>query len=194
MIKKQIITIAGKPGSGKSTAAKGVAERLNFEHFSSGDLFRDISKKHGMDVLQANLNAEKNVDIDYLVDEKLREIGSSKDSLVVDSRMAWHWMPYSFRVFLDLDVLVAAKRIVEEKNTERTSGENIPDNLQEYAEDLEERLESETRRYKKTYNVDPYEKSNFDLVVDTNTNNILEVIDIILTEYEKWWKLNSVNI
>ena len=193
MIKKQIITIAGKPGSGKSTAAKGVAKKLNFEHFSSGDLFREITHKHGMDVLQANLNAEKNVDIDHLVDEKLRELGSSKDSLVIDSRMAWHWMPYSFRVFLDLDVLVAAKRIVQEKNVERASGEDIPDDLQEYAKDLEERLDSETRRYKKTYNVNPYDKSNYDLIVDTNTNTIPKVIDMIVSEYEKWWKQNYVN-
>jgi cytidylate kinase len=191
MIKKQIITIAGKPGSGKSTAAKGVANTLNFDHFSSGGLFREISKEQGMDVLQANLNAENNKNIDYLVDEKLRELGEAKDALVIDSRMAWHWMPYSFRVFLDLDVSVAAGRIIHEKDTERTSGENIPNSQQEYANELEERLESETRRYKGIYNVNPYDKANYDLVVDTNINSIPEVIDIIVEEYKKWWNLNS---
>ncbi|MGZ6005361.1 MAG: nucleoside monophosphate kinase, partial [Candidatus Saccharimonadales bacterium] len=53
-MKRQIITIAGRPGSGKSTTAKMVASKLSFEHFSSGDLFRAIAKEWGIDVLQAN--------------------------------------------------------------------------------------------------------------------------------------------
>lgn len=186
MLKKQIITIAGNPGSGKSTAAKGVAHSLQFEHFSSGDLFREISKNLGMDVLQANLNAEKNEQVDHMVDEKLRELGEKKDLLVVDSRMAWHWMPYSFKVFLDLDVSVAAERIINEKNAERTAGEHVPDDTQAYADDLKQRLESEARRYKKTYNVNPYDKTNYDLVVDTGLHNAQEVIDMIIAAYKDW--------
>ncbi|MEZ4103369.1 MAG: nucleoside monophosphate kinase [Candidatus Paceibacterota bacterium] len=41
-MKKQIITIAGKPGSGKSTTAKRLSGELNYAHFSSGDFFRQV--------------------------------------------------------------------------------------------------------------------------------------------------------
>ena len=73
-MKKNIITVAGRPGSGKSSTAKLVANQLGFEHFSSGDLFRSVAKERGVDVLQANLSAEENADIDHLVDGRLREI------------------------------------------------------------------------------------------------------------------------
>jgi cytidylate kinase len=188
-IKKHIITIGGRPGSGKSTTAKGIAEQMGFMHFSSGDLFRAISKEHGQDVLQSNLAAEKSEDvstIDQLVDQRLRDLGEQEDQLVVDSRMAWHWMPFSFKVFLDLDFETAAKRILSSMTPERIAAEHIPDNPEEYAQSLLSRLESESRRYKKFYNVDPYSSENYNLVVDTKVNSPDQVIAIILSEYKKW--------
>src|SRR5947209_7447349 len=100
MQKRRIITISGRPGSGKSTTAKAVAASLGFPHFSSGDLFRLLAKERGIDVLQANLSAEQNAELDRLVDGRLQEIGREDNELVIDSRMAWHWMPTSFKVFL----------------------------------------------------------------------------------------------
>lgn len=186
--KKQIITIAGRPGSGKSTAAIGVAKVMGWKHFSSGDLFRTISKEQGIDVLQANLAAETEKEIpriDYLVDERLRQIGKTDDQIVIDSRMAWHWMPFSFKVFLDLDLLTAATRILGKMTPERKEAEHIPDNPEEYASVLRNRLDSEARRYKKIYDVDPYNTSNYDLVIDTKTNGPDQVIKLIVENYKK---------
>jgi len=104
MIKKQIITIAGRLGSGKSSTAKMLANQLEYEHFSSGDLFREIALEQGNDVLAANKSAELDAKIDHLVDGKLREIGETQNKKVVDSRTAWHWMPDSYKVYLMLDV------------------------------------------------------------------------------------------
>jgi cytidylate kinase len=112
MEKKHIITIAGKPGSGKSTTSRLVSEALGFTKFSSGDFFREIANERGIDVLEANKVAEDEREIDHMVDQRLRDLGAAEDNLVIDSRMAWHWMPYSFRVYLDLDLVVAAERII----------------------------------------------------------------------------------
>ena len=113
MEKKRIITIAGRPGSGKSTASKGVAERLGYEHFSSGDLFRAMGRQRGVDVLQTNLAAKKEKELDFIVDERLREIGKTQQDVAIDSRLAWHWIPDSFKVFLNLDLEIAAQRILQ---------------------------------------------------------------------------------
>ncbi len=188
MDKKHIITIAGKPGSGKSTTSKNLAAKLGYKHFSSGDLFRAIGKDRGIDVLQTNITAETEKEIDYMVDEKLREIGTNDDELVIDSRMAWHWMPYSFKVYLDLDLETAAKRILAKVTPERASAENIPNTPEGYAEQLQDRLDSEIRRYMNLYNQNPYDKSNYDLVVDTASNGPEEVVDAILKSYESWSK------
>ncbi len=187
MQKKQIITVAGRPGSGKSTASKALAEHLGYQHFSSGDLFRAIGAERGInDVRQTNIVAEKQVDIDHLVDQRLRSIGSSEDQIVIDSRMAWHWMPFSFKVYLELDLEVAAYRILSNMTQERRQSEHVPEDPKEYARMLQERLDSEAKRYKTLYNVNPYDHANYDLVIDTNLHNQEDVLKIILERYEKW--------
>ena len=188
ILNKHIITIAGRPGSGKSSTARGVAEKLNFAHFSSGDLFREVSKQKGVDILELNQAAEKQEGISYvdeLVDQRLRDIGNKQDNIVIDSRMAWHWIPDSFKVFLDLDLKTAAQRILKNITPERMEAEKIPDNIAEYSSVLQERLDSESRRYKSLYNADPYSMDNYDLVIDTRNNSLDEVIDLIIREYEK---------
>lgn len=186
MQKKHIITLGGKPGSGKSSTAKGLAQYFSYDRFSSGDLFRALGEERGLDILAANLTAEQNAEIDHLVDQRLRDIGVEQNNLVIDSRMAWHWMPQSFKVFLDLGIEVAAKRIVSAMDPARLESEHIPTDPHEYAVILQERLDSETRRYQNLYQVDPYQTHNYDLVVDTEANSLEEVIKIVAAAYEQW--------
>jgi len=188
--KKHIITIAGKPGSGKSVTSKMLAARFDYQHFSSGDLFRAIGKEHGIDdVREINLAAERGeLDIDELVDQRLRDIGATDDKIVIDSRMAWHWMPQSFKVYLDLDLVTAAERILKDIDEFRMAHEHIPSEPSEYAALLEERLASETRRYRKLYDADPYDTSNYDLVVDTKANSVEEVVGVVVQKYKEWLK------
>jgi cytidylate kinase len=186
MEKKKIITIAGKPGSGKSTTSKGIAKTLSYKHFSSGDFFRSIGKERGFDVLATNLLAEQEKEIDELVDQRLRDLGSTEDSMVIDSRMAWYWMPYSFRVYLDLDLTVAANRILMNTDEARRAAEFISDDPKIYAKTLQDRLDSETKRYLNLYNANPYDTSNYDLVIDSGSYAVAEVQSIILEKYTQW--------
>jgi len=192
MKKKHIITVAGRPGSGKSTTSKMLAECLGYERFSSGDFFRLLGRERGMDVKSANIDAEKGQsDIDAIVDQKLRDLGEQSDNMVIDSRTAWHWIPNSFKVYLNLDIHIAVKRILSKIEPERLKSENIPDNPVEYEKALDERYASESRRYQALYNIDPSQLSNYDLVIDTATNDPKQVIKIIIDAYERW--LGDVN-
>ncbi|HEX6415955.1 MAG TPA: nucleoside monophosphate kinase [Candidatus Saccharimonadales bacterium] len=188
--KKHIITIAGKPGSGKSTASKALADKLGYAHFSSGDYFRSLSKDRGVTVLEANLAGEKGAaDLDELVDQRLRDINTNEDQLSIDSRTAWHWIPTSYKVYLDLDLYTAAQRVLGKMTPERIEVEHIPNDPDEYAHQLQQRLDSEARRYQKFYGINPYDTSNYDLVVDTKVNSPEQVLDIIYKGYQDW--LNS---
>ena len=83
-MKKHIITIAGLPGSGKSSTAKAVALALGYEHFSSGDLFRKMAEDRGLSVEEINFAAEKQKEIDKEVDELLVKLGKEKTDLVIE--------------------------------------------------------------------------------------------------------------
>lgn len=185
----KIITVAGKLGSGKSSTAKQLADKLGYQHFSSGDLFRSIAAEQARSVLDANKAAEEDSTIDHLVDQRLREIGEQETEKVIDSRTAWHWIPQSFKVYLELPTEVAAKRIIDKMHERNDANEDIPESPSEYSRQLEARFASENKRYKALYDIDPSNRSNYDLVIDTSTTPLEEVVQQILTAYQTW--LNS---
>lgn len=184
-MKKEIITIAGSLGSGKSSTAKGVAAALGFKHFSSGDLFRKIAEERGMSVEAMNIAAEDQKDIDHRVDALLQEMGKNDSKVVLDSRTAWHWMPDSFKVFLVLDKDVAAERIFANMQ----AGERVSEHaasVAEVRESIERRFASEQKRYFDLYGINPTDPLNFDIIVNTKGNDLKTVTAIVLAAYKAW--------
>ena len=53
-----IITISGIAGSGKSTVAKLLAKKLNYNHYSIGEFMRDIAKEKNTSLLELSNLAE----------------------------------------------------------------------------------------------------------------------------------------
>ena len=180
MERKHIITIAGKPGSGKSTISKRLASTLGYTHFSSGDLFRRLAAEKNISVDAINLLAEQDPSIDKEVDERLRTLGEQEDNLVIDSRMAWYWIPQSYKIYLDLDLSIAADRISNALDQDRFKVEETAQNVKEYEEQLHKRLESEAKRYLTLYQQNPYDIEHYDLVIDTHANNPDQVTRLIL--------------
>ncbi len=186
MEKKEIITICGRLGSGKSSTAKGVAQALGFTHYSSGDFFREVAVELGISVTELNIRAEKEPEIDKKVDSKWQDI-RNKSKLVIDSRTAYHWIPESFKVYLDLPEEIAKQRIVNsiKENPLRAQSEQVSTPEEAY-EKMQERFASEQKRYWELYKINNADKSNYDLVIDTNKNNLEEVVNLIISEYKKW--------
>lgn len=186
-MKKHIITITGLPGSGKSSTAKEVARALGYEHFSSGDLFRKMAAERGLSVEEINFRAEQQKEIDLEVDKLLVQMGEEKDNFVIDSRIGFHWMPNSFKVFLDLNPKIAAERTFAHIKKEGREGQSASSMSEVYEKTLK-RTESERKRYWNLYKIDYTDKANFDLVVDTQRNNLAEVVAIVSAAYEEWLK------
>ncbi|MFZ3011503.1 MAG: cytidylate kinase family protein [Minisyncoccia bacterium] len=187
-MKKEIITICGGLGSGKSSTAKKVAEILGFQHFSSGDFFRQVGLELGLSINEMNKKAEVDPKIDKTIDQKLRDM-RNKEKVVIDSRTAYHWIPESFKIYLDLSQEIAKDRILNsiKENKLRMESEQIS-SAEEAYEKMQERFSSEQKRYWDLYKINNTDKNNFDLVIDTNKNNLEQVVDIIVTEYKKWIK------
>lgn len=185
MERTTIITISGLPGSGKSSTGKLLASRLGYAHFSTGDMMRRLGQERGLDITSTNLQNEHDRTLDDMVDGELKRLATEGKELVIDSRMAWHFIPKSFSVYLHLDRSVAADRVLADKNDSNSqASEVIPDNKQQYMKSLDIRLASEARRYMNLYGVNPYDETNYDLVVDTEQHSLEEVVGLILSAYQ----------
>ena len=184
-MRKQIITIAGSLGSGKSSTARAVASALGFRHFSSGDLFRKLAAERGESIEAMNISAEAQRDIDLKVDNLLREMYRTDEQLVIDSRMAWHWMPLSFKVFLVLDPNTAAERIFNHLRDEGRMSEAAT-SIDEVRKSIDRRFASEQKRYAALYGVNATDPLNFDIVINTKHNDLKTVTEIVSSAYRAW--------
>lgn len=184
-MKREIITIAGSPGSGKSSTAKALAGTLGYRHFSSGDLFRQLAVERGQSIEAMNISAEMQRDIDLKVDELLQKMYREDDRLVIDSRMAWHWMPESFKVFLILDTATAAERIFAQVHGAGRVSEDAA-SVADVRKSIDRRFSSEQKRYAALYGVNPTEPQNYDLVVNTKHNDLNTVLAMLGAAYQAW--------
>jgi len=186
MKKKEIITITGSLGSGKSSTSDLVAKNLGFKRFSGGDFFRKIGLDLGISLNEVSKRAENDPQIDEMTDNELRKLRDS-EKIVIDSRLAFYWIPESFKVYLNLSPEIAKERILKslEENALRKQSESSS-TVEQIYEKIVSRLESEKKRYLKLYNLEHTDPKNFDLVIDTEKNDLNQVVEIVLKEYKKW--------
>jgi CMP/dCMP kinase len=184
-MKRELITIAGSPGSGKSSTAKALAAALQYRHFSSGDVFRQLAAERGESIEAMNISAEVQRDIDVKVDDLLQRMYRTEEKLVIDSRMAWRWMPDSFKVFLVLDPDTAAERIFDNVREEGRQSEDAK-SVEEARRSIDRRFASEQRRYRALYGVNPTDPLNFDVVVNTRRNGLKTVTAMTLAAFKAW--------
>jgi cytidylate kinase len=185
-MKKEIITICGSLGSGKSSTADLVAQKLGYKRFSSGDFFRQVGVELGLSVTETNIRAETDSQIDEMTDQKLRDLNNA-EKIVIDSRTAYHWIPDSFKVYLDLSAEIAQERILNNLKVNKSRQQSEKEStLDEVYKKMRERFESEQKRYWDLYKIDNTDKNNFDLIVDTEKNNLEQVVEIVISEYKKW--------
>ena len=152
------ISIAGDLGSGKSTVARLLAESIQCRRYSTGDIQREIAKKFRMSTLELNRYMEKDTAIDDEIDEFNKNLNLKEESFVIDSRMAWHFIPTSFKIFLKVDPKIAAERVF--RDNQRTS-ERYAD-IKKAKNELLHRKKSENERFQNLYRVDCSDMNNYD--------------------------------
>ena len=158
-----IITISGKPGSGKSTVAKIISGKLGLKNYSIGDLRGEMALDRGISIDDLNKVGEKEDFTDKEADEYQEKLGKEENNFVIDGRLSYYFIPSSVRIFLDVDADVGAQRIFSTKREDEKTEKNIED----LKERLAKRVESDHKRYQKYYGINFEKRENFDIVVDT---------------------------
>ena len=175
------ISLAGDLGSGKTTVGEILSEKYNLKKISIGQILREMAQAQGMTVAEFNVYMETHPEYDNLVDDKLKSYENISGNYLFDSRMAWHFVPSGYSVYMKVDVETAALRIM---NAEREN-EKYP-NVQVAVDKLVERRKSELLRYNSLYGVNIADMNNYDLVVDTSGKTPEQVANVIIENFEKW--------
>jgi len=176
------ISITGDLGSGKSAVSRLLQQETGFEIFSTGKIQREIAARRSMTTLELNKYAETHPEIDEEIDNFSKSLGKRDVSVIVDSRMAWFFIPNSFKIYLQVEPEEAARRILGDNNRQSEAYQD----LNTAKAKIMARKQSENARFLQLYGVDCGDMTNFDLVADTTEKTPEQVLGLILTEFKLW--------
>ncbi|HEX2382532.1 MAG TPA: cytidylate kinase family protein [Acidimicrobiales bacterium] len=173
-----LVTISGLPGSGTSTVADLVAQRLGLAHVDGGTVFRALAAEQNLDVRAFSSVAEENPDIDVELDARLAAIARDGD-VVLESRLA-AWIATNeglaaTTVWIDGDEQVRADRVARRERI--GPGRALQANRTREA--------SERLRYRTLYGIDLDDRSVYTLVIDATDRDPEDVAESIVATASK---------
>lgn len=167
-----LVTISGPPGSGTTTLSRALAEALEVEWVSGGDIFRELADDLGVTLTQLSARADESPTIDRLIDGRVRRIaeewGASNKGLVLTARLAG-WVAGNradLRVWLDAPPEIRIKRLREREEMES---------------ELRIQEVTEAGRFESYYGIDISDRSFYDLRVNTARWSPDAVLEIVLS-------------
>jgi cytidylate kinase len=164
-----LLTISGPSGSGKTTVASGLSQRLGFAHISAGEVFRELARERALSLEQLSKLAEKDPEIDQMVDTRQAELAQSHENVIVDGRLSGWVLKGDVAVWLKAPLEVRAERIARREDKDRAIA----------LRETRTRDSSEAARYLAFYNIDTVNLDIYDLIIDTRHWDQFAVIDII---------------
>ena len=176
------ITLAGVPGSGKSTLRSALAERYQLTVKGTGDFMRQKAHSHGYQDITRFLveYVSQHPEVDREVDEDQWRYGKENDQFVLDAHLGFHFVPDSIKIFLHCDEVIAARRILEAK---RNSEEAVT--LDDSIGALKKRVQTMQRNFKNLYGVDIYDHGNYDCVIDTSRRSPQDAYEQVVRYIER---------
>ncbi len=181
-----LITITGKPCSGKSTIGEFLEKKFGYRRIGVGDMFKAEAARRGMSAEEFNEFCLSDPSFDFFVDKETERLGKELDGqkVIFDSRLAWHFVPNSFKVFVDVTEDEMARRLA---TSNRTGKEKI-DDVKSARQHLVNRFNLENERYKKIYGFDNLTRENYDLVIDSTNRTAEDIADEIFEKCVKFYE------
>ena len=165
-----IITIGGLAGTGTTTLAEVLSEKLDVQFISAGFIFRQMAAERGMSVLEFSEFAEGNDEIDKEIDKRQAEIAKSSENLIIEGRLSAYFVEADLKLWLMTPFEVRSKRIAqrEDKSVDVAKNEIIT------------REKSEALRYKEIHDIDISNMELYDLIINTDSFDPESISEIII--------------
>lgn len=186
------ITITGTLGSGKTSVCDELRKYDSLSSvISTGSIFRSIATERGISVTELNslVNKGEILGIDDEIDSRTIRLGKELNNAVFDSRMAWYFIPDSFKVFLIADPEEAARRTWQGSNREAESYSSLEDTLI----NLQNRTQLEQERFLNMYGVNYLDASNYDLIIESTNASPKEIAQEIVRNFELYKQIPFSN-
>jgi len=176
-----LITISGLSGSGKSTAAKGLSERLGIPTVDIGKIFRKMAEQYGMDVVAFGRYVEEHPDIDRQLDAAMVRRARRSGDLILQGRLSGlmtkrESLP-AVRIWITASARVRASRVARRQG--------IP--YKQAMAEISRRDRDNRVRYRHTYGLDLNDLSIYDIVVRTDNLTLEEVVSSLVKELTQIW-------
>lgn len=173
---RMIITISGKQGAGKTSIGKKIAKSLGYDFLSIGDLRGFIAIDYGLTIDELNDIGKTQDWVHKKADEKTIEIEKTRDNFVLEGWAGYHFIPHSFKIFMDVDEDIGTERIFKDQRPD----ERPCKTKEKMKELLKKRLNQTSEQFKKYYEINFLDKSQYDLVIDSSNKTKQEIIKLIL--------------
>lgn len=171
------VTISGPPGSGTSTLVSRIASSRGWSSLNGGDVFREEARTRGLTVEQLSSDAKEDLDVDRSLDSLLQQRMSSHDSPeIIESRLSGWWAYKNslncLRVWINVSERERAKRI------QKREGGDFGDCLRK----SQNRQRDDMERYSILYGINLDDMSPYNLVVDADEKDEMEVFQAVDSE------------
>ncbi len=167
-MKFSLVTISGLPGSGTSTASSKLSSNLNWSYINAGEIFRALADEADMTLHQFGNRAETDPTIDRNLDKKMIRYAEKSASLVMEGRLVG-WMTAkkkipALRVWLEAAISTRVNRL------------SLRERDSQALENMKTREQSELKRYKDFHQIDLQDLSIYDLVINTDSYSVDQVV------------------
>lgn len=181
-----IITFNGDEGAGKTTIGRRAAQKLGYKYYYTGQIFRDMADKRGLPLVEYLKLGETDPSIDKEIDDHTIELARKEDNFILDSRLAWYFIPQSLKIYLKVDEQAGVERIFEElKKENRRNETRSAHTMETLLKKIRERRELDNKRYKKYYGINIHNEKNYDFILDTTHLTIDEVFEKVMDFIKK---------
>jgi len=168
-----LITISGVPGSGKTTVARQLAERLGLPHVYAGDLYRQEAKARGLSLDAFNALCEQDHSIDRALDAAMAE-RAKQGNVVLEGRLAGYLAADNrldaLKVWLDASDETRARRVAQREGSDWRA----------VLDENRLRHGSDSSRYKAIYGYDLADHGVYDLVLATDDRTPEDLVDELI--------------